>query len=96
MLYWLHKNLLPEYRQFIPRHSFNTEFQLIERIREYEQLRKDLTINRNQRTHDNYFDRNRNENFETNNHNYYNRNFNRNNFETQNHDKLYLNHNKML
>lgn len=42
MLYWLHRNMLPDYRQFIPKSSATSMHQLLDRIKEYEDLRKDL------------------------------------------------------
>lgn len=43
MLYWFHRNLLPDYRQFIPKSSIHNTQELLERVKEYEDLRKDLT-----------------------------------------------------
>lgn len=40
-LYLLHRNLLPEYRRFVTRNSFSTVGQLLQRVKEYEELKTD-------------------------------------------------------
>lgn len=42
-LYWIHRNLLPEYRLFIHRSSCNTVAQLIAALKEYEDIRQEST-----------------------------------------------------
>lgn len=45
-LYWLHRNLRPEVRQYVRRSEFSSVPELVARVKEYEDLQKEITTTR--------------------------------------------------
>src|SRR3978361_1043419 len=50
VLYWLHRNLRPEVRQYVRRSDFSSVSELIARVKEYEELQREINADTRART----------------------------------------------